>query len=91
MLPFFKKLEKDLDFDNQWHGHDGPIEVRRYRPEEWLPPQEAFYRACLDEGFADCPDVNLPGVTGVGPIPFNNVGGIRASTRRVGTVGTYFG
>jgi predicted dehydrogenase (TIGR03970 family) len=80
MLPFFKKLEKDLDFDNEWHGHDGPIEVRRYRPEEWLPPQEAFHRACLDEGFSACPDVNLPDVSGVGAIPFNNVGGIRAST-----------
>jgi choline dehydrogenase len=80
MLPVFKKLEKDLDFDDSWHGLDGPIEVRRYRQDEWLPPQQAFYRACLDEGFADCPDVNRPDVSGVGPIPFNNVGGIRAST-----------
>jgi predicted dehydrogenase (TIGR03970 family) len=80
MLPAFKKLENDLDFDNQWHGRGGPIEVRRYRPEEWLQLQEAFYRACLDEGFTECPDVNLPDVSGVGPIPFNNVGGIRAST-----------
>jgi choline dehydrogenase len=80
ILPAFKRLENDLDFDSSWHGHAGPIEVRRYRPDEWLPPQHAFYRACLDEGFADCPDVNAPDVSGVGPIPFNNVGGIRAST-----------
>jgi len=80
VLPALKRLETDLDFSNRWHGSDGPIAVRRYPPAEWLPPQSAFRQACLDAGFPDCPDANQPDATGVGPIPFNNVGGIRAST-----------
>ena len=29
VLPYFRKLERDLDFDDEWHGRDGPIPVRR--------------------------------------------------------------
>ncbi len=82
MLPCFKRIENDLDYHNQWHGSSGPIAVRRYPVGEWLPPQQAFVHATLDAGFADCPDANEPGSAGVGPIPFNNVGGVRASTAR---------
>ena len=30
VLPYFRKLEHDLDFDGAWHGKDGPITIRRY-------------------------------------------------------------
>lgn len=80
VLPAFRKLETDLDFENEWHGATGPIAVHRYRREDWLPAQDAFFEACLAAGHPHCPDVNEPGVRGVGAIPFNNVGGIRAST-----------
>lgn len=80
VLPFYRKVETDLDVRDRWHGTDGPVPIHRYPPEAWLPPQEAFYRACLAKGFQDCPDHNAPNTTGVGPIPFNNVGGLRAST-----------
>src|ERR1051325_11263918 len=30
MLPAFKRIERDLDFHNRWHGDSGPIAVRRY-------------------------------------------------------------
>lgn len=80
LLPRMRRLERDLDFHDEWHGSDGPIAVRRYRPDEWLAPQAAFFRACLDAGHADCPDANRPDATGIGPVPFNNVGGLRAST-----------
>ena len=29
VLPYFKKVERDLDFDAPWHGKDGRIPVRR--------------------------------------------------------------
>ena len=80
VLPAFRLLETDLDFDGEWHGDSGPIAVRRYPREEWLPAQAAFHEACRRAGHADCPDANEPGTRGVGAIPFNNVGGIRAST-----------
>lgn len=80
VLPAFRRIEHDLDFDDSWHGRTGPIEVHRYPAGEQLPPQQAFTQACLDRGFETCPDANRPDARGVGPIPFNNVGGIRAST-----------
>jgi choline dehydrogenase len=33
-LPAFKRLENDLDVRNPWHGQDGPVPIRRHRPEE---------------------------------------------------------
>ena len=79
LLPSMRAIEHDLDFDGEWHGTSGPIRVRRYPRSEWLLPQTAFYEACREQ-FPDCPDANAPDATGVGPIPFNNVGGVRAST-----------
>ena len=80
VLPYLKKLEADQDFHDQFHGSDGPIIARRHRVEEWGPQQRAFYQACLDAGFPDCPDHNRPGSTGVGPLAFNIDGRVRVST-----------
>jgi len=78
VAPYFRKVETDLDFE-AGHGKQGPIQIRRYAKDEWLPTQRAFYEACIDHGFADCPDLNEPYATGVGPYPMNNPGGIRLS------------
>ena len=45
--------------DRRYLGADGPIPVRRFRPDEWLPPQVAFVEACRAAGFAECADLNL--------------------------------
>jgi len=80
-LRYFRKLENDLDYGaSDYHGATGPIRARRPRPSEWLPDQKAFYDACRAAGFADCPDHNLPDVSGVGPMAFNNPDGVRCST-----------
>jgi choline dehydrogenase len=76
--PWYRKVETDLDYQ-EGHGLDGPITVRRYARVEWLDLQAAFHSACLDEGFPDCPDLNQPYATGVGPYPMNNPDGIRIS------------
>ena len=80
LLPYFRKLEADTDFHDDFHGSDGPIVARRFKRDEWLPVQEAFYKACRDGGFADSPDHNHPEGTGVGPLPLNNPDRIRMST-----------
>jgi choline dehydrogenase len=81
VLPSYRRLERDLDFGEEpHHGADGPIPVRRFRPDEWLPPQVAFVEACRAAGFAECPDLNGPAAAGVGPIPLNNLRGVRWST-----------
>ena len=79
-LPYFRRLESDADIRDDFHGTNGPIPVWRHQREDWLPLQEAFYRACLDAGFPEDPDMNHPDATGVGPMPLNNPGGIRMST-----------
>ena len=80
LLPYFRKLETDSDFHDDFHGTDGPIIAHRFKREAWLPPQVAFYEACRAAGFPDAPDHNHPDSTGVGPTPLNNPNGIRFST-----------
>lgn len=78
---YFRKIENDTDFgDNDFHSANGPIIVRRFKREEWLADQHAFYNACRAAGFADSPDHNHPDATGIGPVPCNNPNGIRWST-----------
>ena len=80
VLPYFRKLERDLDIRGDFHGFHGPIPVRRHKPETWLPAQVAFYEASLAAGFPTDPDMNHPDSMGVGPLPMNNPDGIRMST-----------
>ena len=80
VLPFFRKLENDLDFPGgDFHGNDGPIPVRRYKREEWLPTARAFYDACVSLGFPEDPDQNHPDSVGVASRPLNNINGVRMS------------
>ncbi|MBV7327059.1 GMC family oxidoreductase N-terminal domain-containing protein [Chloroflexi bacterium TSY] len=80
VLPYFKKIERDLDFSDGYHGVDGPTPVRRYPRAEWLPDQLAYYEASRAMGFPDCPDHNRPYTTGVGAVPLNCIDRIRYST-----------
>src|SRR6266436_3901127 len=80
VLPYFRKAETDTDIRDDFHGGDGPIPVRRHKPETWLPAQAAFYQACLAADFPADSDMNHPDSMGVGPIPMNNPNGIRMST-----------
>ena len=80
VFPYLRKLEADQEFDDEFHGSAGPITSSRHSPNEWGPQQHAFYRACLDAGFPDCPDHNRPDSTGVGPLAFNIDGRVRVST-----------
>ena len=80
LLPYFRDIESDADFRDDFHGGDGPTIVRRFGEADWNPDQRAFRDACRAVGFADCPDHNDPDSTGVGPVPLNNSNGIRWST-----------
>jgi choline dehydrogenase len=80
LLPFFRKLESDQDFSDDWHGNAGPIPVRRNQRDSLTPDQIAFYDACLAAGYPECADHNNPDGWGVGPLPLNDVDGLRWST-----------
>ena len=80
ILPYYKKLERDLNFSDEYHGTSGPIPVWRHSREDWLSPQKAFESACISEGYESCPDHNAPYVSGVGATPLNQLEGVRWST-----------
>ena len=79
-LPFFRRLENDQDYRDDYHGSDGPIYVRREPRENWAASQVAFHNACRAASFAEAPDHNNPDSTGVGPMPRNDLDGVRVST-----------
>jgi choline dehydrogenase len=91
VLPWYCRLETDLDFGDQpFHGDSGPIPVRRIPPDDWMPLSHAFHEACLGLGYASHPDQNAPGSTGISPRPFNNRDGVRVSTS-IAYLGRAFG
>ena len=84
-LPYFNKMETDLDFGgSDFHGSDGPVPVRRAPRSEWLPHAAAFEKAALAEGFEISEDMNDPESTGVSPrarntLNFKGSSGVRMS------------
>ena len=79
VLPYFRKMETDLDYGGDFHGSDGPIPVRRYPRDEWEPHFEAFHESCLAAGFPEVADLNHPEAEGVGATPRNHIDGVRIS------------
>lgn len=80
ILPYFRRLESDLDFTDQWHGTDGPVPIRRHPVDELNPIQRAFIDAAVEVGHSYVEDHNRPGALGVGPTPRNVRDGLRMST-----------
>lgn len=79
-LPWFRAIETDLQFgEDPAHGDAGPIPVNRYPREEWYPLLERFAQAAEGRGHAWVDDHNAPGAVGVGPTPFNMIGGRRVT------------
>jgi choline dehydrogenase len=81
-LPAFKRLETDLDFEDEWHGRSGPIPIRRHPPSELVPWQAIFLEACDELGFPRSRDTNNPTTTGAGPHAMNKIDGERMSAAR---------
>ena len=80
VLPFFRLIERDLDFGGAFHGSDGPTPIRRQSRDNMSSLQGAFFSACEEAGFAVDPDMNAPDSTGVGAWPMNEIDGLRIST-----------
>ena len=76
-LKAFCRLESDADFQDSWHGKDGPLPLARER--ELSPWQAAFLEACNERGYPECPDSNRPGAYGAGRHALNRIDGRRIS------------
>ncbi|MEY9109370.1 5-(hydroxymethyl)furfural/furfural oxidase [Bradyrhizobium yuanmingense] len=72
VLPFFKKVERDLDFDGPYHGKDGRIPVRRIPREHWTRHSEAFAQAFQQAGHQFVADQNGEFVDGFFPVTHSN-------------------
>ncbi len=58
VLPFFKKLESDRDFDGPLHGKDGPIHVQRYPESAWPGFTRGVLTAVERAGWRNIKDQN---------------------------------
>src|SRR6202021_961936 len=58
VLPFFRKLERDMDFDGPLHGTDGRIPVRRVFPDNWSDYAKAVAETFRLAGYRYVPDQN---------------------------------
>ena len=72
VFPFFKKVERDLDYENEWHGRDGRIPVRRILPELWPEHAKAVAETFKASGFGFVPDQNADWRDGYYPITISN-------------------
>src|SRR5207245_10267280 len=79
VLPYFKKVERDMDFDGPWHGRDGRIPVRRIFPDLWNGHAKAVAKAFEEAGFPYVQDQNGEFKDGYFPITISNLYDCRAS------------
>ncbi|MBM3487789.1 MAG: FAD-binding protein [Alphaproteobacteria bacterium] len=80
VLPYYRKLERDTDFDGPLHGRDGPIPIRRHRREDWPGFCHALGRTLEAHGMAFHDDMNAQVDDGFCRVAMNNTAETRVST-----------
>jgi 5-(hydroxymethyl)furfural/furfural oxidase len=73
VLPYFKKVERDMDFDGPWHGKEGRIPVRRILPGNWCGHAKAAAEAFKAAGYDYIEDQNGEYRDGYFPITISNL------------------
>jgi len=84
VLPYFRKLETDLDFDGALHGKDGPVPIRRIAQPDWPPFGAAVGAAFAGSGVPFRQDQNAEFEDGIFPPAFSN-----RNDRRVSSAAAY--
>ncbi len=79
VLPYFRKVERDQDFDGPFHGKEGHIPVRRIFPEHWTGFNKAAAEAFKSAGFPYIEDQNGEFKDGHFPITHSNLNERRVS------------
>lgn len=73
VLPYFRRLERDLDYPGGLHGTDGPIPIRRHQPGSWPPFARAVADAVKRRGYPLLADGNGEFGDGLFPTPMSNL------------------
>lgn len=71
VLPYFRKLESDRDFDGPLHGKSGPLPIRRHRREDWTGYTRAVAASFAAMGYPMLDDQNGVWTDGVIPTTHN--------------------
>jgi 5-(hydroxymethyl)furfural/furfural oxidase len=73
VLPYFRKVERDIDFDGPLHGSEGRIPVRRIFPDNWPEHAKAVAEAFRLAGFTYIADQNGGFDDGYYPLTMSNL------------------
>jgi 5-(hydroxymethyl)furfural/furfural oxidase len=73
VLPYFRKVERDVDFGGPLHGSDGRIPVRRIFPDNWPEHAKACAEAFRLAGFNYLADQNGAFEDGYYPLAISNL------------------
>jgi 5-(hydroxymethyl)furfural/furfural oxidase len=79
VLPYFRRLETDLNFTDQFHGAQGPITIRRMPVEQWDDYTLSVTKVWAELGYPMLPDMNGDFGEGYSPVPLSNDGDARRS------------
>ncbi len=80
VLPYFKRVETDLDFDGPLHGKSGPTEIRRHRRSGWPALAQAAGAYAQRSGMKFIADMNADFSDGYGALPIAGTETRRASS-----------
>lgn len=81
VLPFFRLLERDLDYpQDPLHGASGPTPIRRIQPLDWPPFCHAFSKGLAAAGLPALQDQNAQFGDGYFPSSFSNENDCRATS-----------
>ena len=71
VLPAFRRLENDWDFDGELHGGDGPVAIRRHRAPDWPLFTQVIAQVARARGTPQIDDMNGEFGDGHGAIPIS--------------------
>lgn len=80
VLPCFKRVERDMDYDGPLHGQSGPIPIRRIFPNAWPGFSLAAANAFRAAGFKELQDQNAQFEDGFFPVAISNLYDRRVSS-----------
>jgi len=80
VLPYFLRLENDLDCDGPLHGKGGPITIGRVPREQWAPFCRAIGQAAAARGWDYVADMNGAVANGYCSVPTTSTAESRVST-----------